>query len=148
MSTWTAVADGGDFRAFTTWAEGGGYPAAGDTVVINATHTKTITIAQANACAVLDMTANAGTLAFGAQSLTITANITLGGTITATTGGIIMTGADTTRIFTSNGVTFPGKITSTDAKTVTLKGNLTVTAGLVVSASSAFVLNKTPGINK
>ena len=143
MATYTAVAGGGDWRAAGTWDLGSSYPQAGDTVIINATCTGTVTIAEANACAVLNLTSNGGTLAFGAQSLTVTANISLGGAITATTGGIIMTGADTSRIITSNGVTFPGTLTSTNAKTVTLKGNLTLGAGLVVSASSATVINAT-----
>jgi hypothetical protein len=142
MATFNA-ANTGDWRTAASWAENSGYPVAGDTVNFGAGFTGTITISQANGCAVLDLTGNGGTLAFGAQSLTITANISLGGTITATTGGIIMTGVDTSRIITSNGVTFPGTLTSTNAKTVTLKGNLTLGKGLVVSASSAFVLNKT-----
>jgi len=142
MATFNA-ANTGDWRTAGSWAEGSGYPVAGDTVIFGAGFTGTITISQAEACAVLNLTGNGGTLAFGAQSLTITANISLGGTITATTGGIIMTGVDTSRIITSNGVTFPGLLTSTNAKTVTLKGNLILGKGLVISASSATVINKT-----
>lgn len=132
MATYTAVAGGGNWSNNATWG-GGGHPVAGDTAVINATMTGTVTVDAAAACAVLNLTNNGGTLAFGNFNITVTGGVTLGGAITAGTGGLTLT---TTQTLTSNGVTFPGKFNNTGGSaTFTLSGNW-VNTGLVTFANS------------
>jgi hypothetical protein len=138
MATYTAVAAGGNWNAVGTWG-GGGYPVAGDTANIDATMTATVTVNAASACAVLNLTNNGGTLAFGNFVLTCTGNVTLGGTITAGTGGLTITGAST---LTSGGVTFPGKLVLNYTGIVTLATNNWINTGLV-TFSAATNLNKT-----
>ena len=139
MATYTAVAAGGNWSTDATWG-GGGHPVAGDTANINATMTGTVTVDAAAACAVLNLTANGGTLAFGNFNITCTGNITLGGTITAGTGGLVVTGASS---MNSGGVTFPGILTFSYAGTVTLAGgNNWINTGLV-TFTAATIVNKT-----
>jgi hypothetical protein len=156
-TTYTAVAAGGDWQAAGTWDVGSGYPVAGDTVNINATCTGTVSLTQANACAVLNLTNNGGTLAFGNYVLTCTGNVTLGGAITAGTGGLTITGAST---MNSGGVTFPGKLVfnyvglvtfsaatnlnKTAAETLTCNGGLTATS--VCSGTATIIIGGTGGV--
>ena len=132
-TTWYACSGGGNWNGASTWTsiigdEVGctgalGNPVAGDTAILNAS------------------SGYASTLAIGSQTLAVTSNVTLGGTITASTGTLQETGS-TTLTFTSNGITWPGKFNVTSGTpTITLVGNW-INTGLV-TISSATVINWT-----
>jgi hypothetical protein len=137
MATYNIIAAGGNFSADATWG-GGGHPVAGDTANLNGL-TGTLTVDADAACAVLDCTGSAGTLAFGNYKITVTGGVTLGGTITAGTGGLVLTGAQT---LTSGGITFPGYLKFSAAATFVLSGNWVNTGSFTVDTGAA-VLNKT-----
>jgi hypothetical protein len=131
MATYTAIAAGGNFSNPATWGGTGvQYPHAGDTAIVNATMTGTVTVDAASACEVLNLTANGGTFDFSSNTLTVgasgTGSVILGGALSATTGTLAI--SNTTTI-TSNAITLPCKLQSltTASKTITLKGNLTLT---------------------
>lgn len=144
--TYTAVLGGGNWNANATWSSGDGgttFPVAGDTANINATigAGNTVTINVASACAVLNLTSNAGTLAFGTQVLTVTGNVTLGGTVTTgSTGALTITGAST---LNSGGVTFPALLNLNYTGTVTLGGGNNWINTKLVTTNNATVLSKT-----
>jgi hypothetical protein len=159
MATFHA-ANTGNWQTAASWTENSGYPQAADTVYFGAGFTGTITLGQANACANLDMTGNAGTLAFGTQVLTVSASTKLYGTMTATsgnnltiTGGGVQLlgncGSSTTTInlttigqtLTSGGFTWGGKLNFAFAATYVLSGNW-INTGLVTYSAST-VLNWT-----
>jgi len=161
-TTFTAVAAGGNWTTAATWDVGTGYPVAGDTVIINATMTGTVTINAASACAVLNLTANGGTLAFGTYTLTVSGLATLQGAMTATTGilsvagGVTLAGTPTgtfptlslTASQTLTGATFTWggalKFLSGTPTIVLPASNNWINTGLV-TVSSATVLNATTG---
>lgn len=136
MAVYTAIAAGGNWNSAATWG-GAGFPVAGDTALITAATTGTVTVNVASACAVLNCTGSLGTLAFNA-TLTVTGGVTLGGTITANASGrLTCTGSQT---LTSNGITFPGFLTL-NAGTYTLAGNWINTK--TITTGGAAVVNKT-----
>jgi len=158
-TTYTAVAAGGLWSANSTWG-GAGHPVAGDTAIINATMTGTVTIDAASACATLNMTNNGGTLAFSTFGLTVSAATTLSGTMTcssaatititgggctlaSTTGSPYITLTFTTAggTLTSGGFTWGGNLTFGYAGTYVLSGNWITT--YLTTFSAASVVNKT-----
>ena len=161
MATYTAIAAGGNWNTAATWGGTGiQYPHAGDTAIINGTMTGTVTIDAASACATLNMTSNAGTLAFSTFSLTTTAATSLYGTMTCSSaanitiqgGGVTLLGntgvSGLTLQFTtaggtltSGGFTWAGNLTFGYAGTYTLSGNWTNTG--LTTFSAAAIVNKT-----
>lgn len=125
-TTYTAVAAGGNWNSAATWDVGTGYPVAGDTAILNATLTGTVTVTAAAACAVLNMENNGGTLALGNNNITCTSNVTVDGTITAGTGAIILSGT-AGKTLKTNGVTVPNISITSGAQTITLDDDLAVT---------------------
>jgi hypothetical protein len=125
IASYTAVALGGNWSSNVTWG-GAGHPVAGDTAIINATMVNTVTVDAASACTTLDMTGNAGTLALGSQTLTVSGGATLQGAMTNTSGvlssagGVTLAGTPTgtlpvlnlsaSQTFTSAGFSYPGTI--------------------------------------
>ena len=159
MATFHA-ANTGAWQTAASWTENSGYPGATDTVIFGAGFSGTITLGQANACANLDMTGNAGTLAFATYALTVSTSTKLYGTMTATsgnnltiTGGGVQLlgncGSATTTIYfttagqtlTSGGYTWGGKLTIHYAGTFVLSENW-VNTGLF-AIDYAVVLNQT-----
>ena len=154
-ATYTAVAAGGDWNTAATWGgTGAQYPHAGDTAIINATMTGTVSISTAAACEVLNLTNNGGTVAFNAV-LTVgasaTGSVILGGTLTASGGGIKIGGATT---LTGSSLTFPGTLEFATGGIVKLSGSW-INSGLVTfsaaqrvnyNSSSAETLTCTNGI--
>jgi len=161
MATYTAIAAGGNWNTAATWGGTGvQYPHAGDTAIINATMTGTVTIDAASACATLNMTSNAGTLAFSTFNLTISAATTLYGTMTCSSaasiivqgGGVTLAGNTgvsglilqfTTAggTLTSGGFTWAGNTSFSYAGTYVLSGNW-INTGLT-TFSAAAIVNKT-----
>lgn len=138
MAIYTAIAAGGNWSSNVTWG-GTGHPVAGDTAIIDATMVGTVTVDAAAACAVLNCTNNGGTLAFGNYQITVTGNVTLGGALTAGTGGLKITGASN---MTSNAITFPGAVQFAYNGTVVLVDNWVIT-GLMSSTTNAITINRT-----
>lgn len=132
MAIYTAIAAGGNWSNNATWG-GGGHPVAGDTAIIDATMTGTVTIDVSSACAVLNCAGNGGTLALGNSVLTVSGNVTLGGTITAGTATLVITGTST---ITSNGVSLPCKVNLSASVTFTLVGNFVCTSTLSVTSGT------------
>ena len=106
----------------TTWTEVG-HPVAGDTVSIGA---HTITVDVASACASITFSA-AGTLACGANAVTMTSTFTLNatGTLTASTGGL--TGC--------TACTFNNVVTCSGASAFSVAGNVTISGTFTYSTS-------------
>ena len=145
MATYTCIATGGNWSNNATWG-GGGHPVAGDTANLSAlTAGNTVTIDAASACEVLNMTGNAGTLAFGNYTLTVGASntgaVTLAGTTTAGTGGISCTG--TTTLYGAGTTAFAGKLTLAASKTFTLAGGSNWTNTGVLTATMGTIINWT-----
>jgi hypothetical protein len=140
MATYYARSTGGNWSANTSWdstsssgAGPAGPPIAGDTAIFDSGSTGTITLTAAAACTVLNMTGHGGTLALSYNTLIVSGNVTIGGTITASgAGGIAVNAASTI----TGGVAFPGNLalSGTAGKTVTSSGT---TWGAVTIASGA-----------
>lgn len=115
----------------------GTYPVAGDTAIFNASFTGTITLAASAACLNLTMTGNGGTLAFTSNNMSIGSGgaIVLDGTITATTGGIVVSGNIE---LTCNTVTFPGFIRFGTSGTYKLNDDLDATNIIISSSTPIF----------
>jgi len=149
----------GTWRTPASWLENSGYPVAGDTVIFGAGFTGKITLGEANACAILDLSNNAGTLAFGTSILTVSALATLKGNLTSTTGYLAVAGGVTLvgnctgtfnmlslyagQTLTSNGYTWPfaTRVVS-PASGITLVGDW-VNNGLFSFTSGTPFINKT-----
>ncbi len=133
-TTYTAVAGGGNWTTAGTWNIGSSYPggATGDTAIINATMTGTVTVnaAPANALAVLNLSGNGGTLAFGNYNLSMATGgvVTLGGNITTGTGLLSLAGNQT---IDGGGITFPARISTSSSGTLTLANNNLVTSSTI-----------------
>jgi len=130
------AAQSGGWRTAATWAENSGYPVAGDTVIFDAGSAGvTVTLAESNACAVIDMTGNTtGVLAMGGYSITVTGNITLAGSgsnVTGTTGYILNNGSNT---ITCNSIALPNIMFMAPSGTVTLGSDLVVTGTIKYAA--------------
>lgn len=165
-TVWYACSGGGNWNGATVWTSvigdqigctgATGNPVAGDTATLNST-SGNITITAAAAAAIIDETGYAGTLAFGTQTLTLTAASNLNGAMTSTSG-IISTGGNITLLatptgtfpkititaantLTSGGFTWPGAVTFNVAGNVTLNGNW-ITSG-VTTFSAATNINLT-----
>ena len=133
MATYYARNVAGNWSANTSWdaaSSGGagpaGPPIAGDTAIFDSGFTGTITLTAAAACTVLQCDAGAaGTLAFGAYSITVAGNVTLRATMTYTaadaTRGFVVSAASTV---TTNGATFTGQLSlsGTAGKTIDSNG--------------------------
>lgn len=141
MTVFTCIAAGGNWSNNATWG-GAGHPVAGDTAQLSAlTGGNTVTVDVTSACAVLDCTGSAGTLAFGNQNLTVTGGVTLAGTLSAGTGTLSLTGSQT---LTSNGITFPGKLTINATNiTETLVGNWVNTGLVTIGNIGPITVNST-----
>lgn len=158
MATYYARAVTGNWSANTSWdstSSSGtgpaGPPIAGDTAIFDAGSTGTITLTAAAACTVLNMTGHGGTLAFGGYVLTVSGNVTIGGTLTATgNGGITVNAASTI----TGGAAFPGVLTlyGTAGKTLTSSGTTwgtvtistgsqTITLGDDLTCTTLIILN-------
>lgn len=165
-TTWYACSGGGNWNGATTWTSvqidqvgcigALGNPVAGDTATLNSS-SGNVTISAAAAAATIDETGYTGTLAFGTQTLTLTAASNLTGAMTSTSGTIStsgnitllatptgsfpiikITGANT---LTSGGFTWPGTLNLNVAGNVVLSGNW-INTGLVTYSSTTF-LNST-----
>lgn len=93
MSTWTAASGGGNWNSASTWEEGGGYPVAGDTAVLDS-GSGNVTVNVASACDNLTCTGYTGTLTLDAN-LTLYGNCTLASGMTFTHNDKVVTFAAT-----------------------------------------------------
>ena len=141
-NSWTSVqADQSTCVAST------GNPVAGDTAVLNSTTgSNTVTISAAAAAASITMTGYTGTLALGNFNITVTGGtVTLGGTITAGTGGLVVSGAET---LTSNAIVWPGITTFSGATTTTFTASSTwQSTGLCTISNTALLTPSTATLN-
>ncbi len=107
----------------TNWSttDGGGadaaVPVAGDAVFLTALSNALCSVAASSACGSVNCTGYTGTLAFGANTITLSGlagvnsvTFSSGMTITATSGTIISNQSGGTSIWTANGKTFPSTI--------------------------------------
>ncbi len=132
-TTWYLCSGGGNFNGASVWTSvigdqtgctgATGNPVAGDTAILNST-SGNITITAAAAAATLNMTGYTGTLAVGAQTLTLTAGATLQGAFSASTGIISISGGGVTLAATPTGTTFPTIKLITASQTLTSGGFL------------------------
>lgn len=153
-ATYYAIQGGGNWNSSSTWAAstgqtvgGAGTPTATDDVIVDGTLTGTVTI-NATTCVAksLDATSSAGTINFSSgQKLTVSGNVSLGGTISGTSTLAI----NATSTITPNGVTFPG-VFSIGAVTVTLASDFNVGSLATTGAATlngAFNLNDAGGLS-
>ena len=152
MATYTAVTGGGNWNNTATWG-GAGYPQAGDTAILPATMTGTITVNVTSTCATLTVS-RAGALMAMNANLTITTGMSFGvgcGLNLSGTYNLIDAGTFTiakTPSFTSTStatfvitgtmslpiVTFNVNVQFNTAGTVTLSGNYTFNKVLTKTA--------------
>src|ERR1700722_16527763 len=130
-TTWYGCSSGGNWNGASVWTSvigdqtgctgATGNPVAGDTATLNST-SGNITITAAAAAATLNMTGYTHTLAFGAQTLTLTAGATLQGAFSASTGIMSISGGGVTLAATPTGTTFPAIKLITANQTLTSGG--------------------------
>lgn len=168
-TTWYACTANGNWSSATEWtsvsADQGtcaaslGTPVAGDTAILNSS-SGNITITSAAAAATLTESGYTGTLAFGAQTLTLTAGATLSGAMTSSSGTLTITGGGVTlastptgsfptiklttnsQFLTSGGFNWPGNINFDLAGIFTFTGNW-YTGGLTTLSLTPMTWNHT-----
>ena len=125
----------GNWNAGATWSGcGANGPVAGDTVIINAAYTVTLT---ANAAAAA-LTVSAGTLAIGTYDLAISGNSTVsGGTVTI--GSTAATGWSTVDLTISS-----GSVICSGASKISIAGNYS-NSGTFTASTSTVTMNAASG---
>ena len=139
MTTYTAIAAGGDWNTNATWG-GAGHPVAGDTANIDTTMTGTVTVsASGAACAIINCAGTTGTLLLNGNMST-TGNITLPdgvGSVFTPNGKTWTSYANVT--IKSNGKSFYNlTCTGGGGSTLTLTDTLTCTNTFGAGASTGF----------
>jgi hypothetical protein len=149
MATRYKIATAGNWADATKWSDvstsdagpASDYPKAGDTVIMDAV-SGNVTLGAAAACALLNQTGYLANFGFGANILTVTGNVTRGGTSTFTgNGGITVTGTST---ITGNGTAFGETLRLEGAYTRTINSQGSIWGTLVPSNAAAAIVLQSP----